>query len=175
MIVSENQIKKNTYIVTKNIDIELSFDIHAGSRMKVTKFKGNELTLKFEPKDSGIDVSAKQCLDTNIKYDKKSLKQLKVALQLWVDEPEKFKFRNNSEGFGKHWWHEDGKICEYSYLKSLGYFYSKKETEDKISELEYQLNRFESGKDDKYFYKLVEINKFTLSVNKFNKHLECVK
>jgi len=170
MIQSESEIIKKDYIVYSKWKLNMSWDLHPGANIKVKKIKGDYIEFVFKGFNEATDLSVQDCRNSNWKGNVKKLKLLKSGYRLWQKEPEKFVFEKRN-GFGKHWWHVDGKKCRYSYLDSLGYFFSKEEFEEQISNYEKEIERFESGSNNKEFKSLVTKNKYHESIKDFNKHI----
>jgi len=170
MIQSESEIIKTAYVVDSKWKLQMSWDLHPGAELNIKKVKGDYITFMFDGFNEAVELSVQDCRNNNWKGEVKHLKDLKAGYKLWVKEPEKFVFENR-KGFGKHWWHLDGKKCKYSYLNSLEYFFSKEDFEEQIAKHEKKIEEFESGSNYKYFKSLVTKHKFEESIKNFNKHV----
>lgn len=171
MIQSAKEIKEKDYVVfNKIVNTGNIFILNVGTILKVKKFNGSSLTFVIKPIDKGVTECAKLWVETLLKMNKIGLEGLKSGLKVWEDEPDKFVFEKR-HGVGDQWWHMDGKICDYSYLKSIGYFESKDFFERAIPEKKKEIESLESGQKDKYYEGLVKKHKFTMTVEIFNEHI----
>jgi hypothetical protein len=170
MIYSKDMLKKMKFIVFKQMDVGYSWDLPVGTSIEVKNFDGKDIKFRIVKNDANLQVCAAACLKSNLDSDREDLIHLKKGLELWNKEPDKFEYIEK-HGYGNHWWHKEGKKCEYSYLDTLGYFMSKKEFENTIKEKEVDIERMSTGKEDKYYYDLVAKNDYEVSVEEFN---ECI-
>jgi len=171
MIQTRSNLKGKLFEIKSKMPLGYSYHLYPGTIVKLKKFDDDDVCFCVEGYNEAVELAIQECRDKNYKNDLRELKALKDGLEVWVKEPEKFVFEER-HGFGKHWWHIDGKKCKYSYLDTLGYFFTKEEFEKNILEKTKSIVAHTSNSDYQYFKDLILKEKhLQIHVDKFNKHI----